>query len=116
MRDCVPDADIVLVLNERDGPFVEDATPEGRAFREVLAPLLQRQSHVSMPVARARAIAAFAGCGHSIPEILAATKDELQQWSGERLLAARSCQTNLGAFYDDFGGQLKRVLPFRSQT
>jgi hypothetical protein len=112
---CAPDAEIVIVLNERDGAFVDDATPEGRAYRELLAPLLQRQRHVVMPFAAARALAAFAGCGHSFSEIFAATDPELMAWSGLRRMAARSCQTHLGAFYHAFTERLLQVLSFRHE-
>lgn len=112
LRGCAPEAEIVVVLNERDGAFVDDSTPEGRAYRERLRPLLRPGTYVTMPLARARSMAAFASCGRSITEIKEATDDELMRWSGQRLLAARSCQARLSAFYVDFTKQLKQVLPF----
>jgi len=112
---CAPEAEIIVVLNERDGAFVNDATPEGRAYGELLAPLLRRHTQVVMPFAAARALAAFAGCGRSFSEIFKATNPELMEWSGLRLMAARSCQTHLGAFYHAFTERLLQVLSFRHE-
>lgn len=112
LRGFMPEAEIIVVLNERDGSFLDDATPEGRAYSERLQPLLKPGTYVTMPLAGARAIAAFASCGRSITEIMAATDDELMRYSGLRLLAARSCQTHLSAYFLDFTSRLKQVLPF----
>ncbi len=115
LRACAPEAEIVVVLNERDGAFVDDATPEGRAYRELLVPLLQRHKNVIMPFAAARSLAAFAGSGRSFSEIFASSDAELMTWSGLRLMAARSCQTHLGAYYHAFTQGLLQVLPFRHE-
>ena len=79
LRGFMPEAEIIVVLNERDGSFLDDATPEGRAYSERLQPLLKPGTYVTMPLAGARAIAAFASCGRSITEIMAATDDELMR-------------------------------------
>jgi hypothetical protein len=114
LRERMPEAEIVIVMNERAGAFVADATREGRAYRDELTPLLERYAHVKMPLAGAKSIAAFASSRRSIPEIMAATDDELRQWSGLPLLGARSCQTHISAFWLDFAAQLQKVLPFRA--
>jgi len=110
----MPEAKIVIVMNERAGPFVGDATREGRTYRDELTPLLERYAHVKMPLAGAKSIAAFASSRRSIPEIMAATDEELRQWSGLPLLAARSCQTHISAFWLAVTSQLEKVLPFRA--
>jgi hypothetical protein len=110
----MPEARIIIVMNERAGAFVNDATREGRSYREELTPLLKRYPHVKMTLAGAKSIAAFASSRRSIPEIMAATDDELRQWSGLPLLSARSCQTHISAFWDNFASQLQKVLPFRA--
>jgi hypothetical protein len=115
LRERMPEAEIVIVMNRCAGAFVADATREGRAYRDELAPLLERNgyAHVEMPFAGARSIAAFASSRRSMPEIMAATDDELQQWSGLPLLSARSCQAHIGAFWLDYAAQLQKVLPLR---
>lgn len=117
LRACAPEAEIVIVLNERDGKFANDgATAEGRAYRELLVPLMRVHKHVTMPLAGARTLAAFAGCGHSFSEIFEANMGELMQWSGLKQMRARSCQTHLSAFYYEFAQQLVQVLPFRDEA
>jgi len=106
----MPEADLILVLNERLGAFVVDQTPEGRAYSELLVPLLQKHKHVVMPFVGAKALNAFSGC--SMLQVLSATDDELQAWSGHGLMVARSCQGRMANFFMRVGSQLDRVLPF----
>jgi hypothetical protein len=114
LSERMPGAEIVIVLNACAGPFVTDGTREGLAYRDELVPLLGRYAHLMMPLVGARALAAFASSRRSIPEIMEATDAELRQWSGLPLLAARSCQTHVGAFWLDFAPQVEKVLLCRA--
>jgi hypothetical protein len=112
LRERMPEAEIIIAMNERADAFVDDGTPEGRAYRDELVPLLKQYAHVRMPLAEDRSLAAFAASHRSFPAILAATDEELQQWSGQPLLSALACQTGVGAFWLALMDELRRVLPF----
>lgn len=108
----MPEADLILVLNERMGPFVGDHTPEGHAYRELLMPLLQKHPHVTLPFVGAKALIALRG--RSILEVLAASEAELKAWSGSGSLVALACQGLMANFFVRMGAQLDQVLPFRA--
>ena len=46
--ELMPEAKIVIILNEISGAFISDSTKEGRACRGILTPLLERHPHIKI--------------------------------------------------------------------
>lgn len=117
VSERMPEANIIIALNERDRSFAfDDHTLEGRIFATELQPLLKTIPHITIPEAGAKALGAFAASGRTMLDVMAATETELTQWSGLGLLRALSCQAHLAAWWEKVTNQLLRVLPFRGPS
>lgn len=113
IRARLPDTLLVLVKNERMGTFAPDGRGPEAAASARLRDITRGLPSLTLPLVGVRALAAFAATNRPIPEILAASEQDLVVWSGLPLLRALTCQSALASWWQVVVAQLDE-LPFRT--
>ncbi|WP_375454849.1 hypothetical protein [uncultured Methylobacterium sp.] len=96
-----PGAEIVPVLNERDGPFsFREASQAGRIWRERVVPLLTGRRQVVIPAMAAGAWAAFEEHGLTFRDVIESDERALGRQIGEGRAMTAALQGDVAAWID----------------
>ena len=106
-----PGAELVPVLNERDGMFAfRGASQVGRLWNERIAPLLAGRRHIVMPAMAAGAWGAFEGHGLTFRAVVEAEEAALGAQIGEGRAVTATLQGDVSAWLDAVWGALAPLL------
>lgn len=112
MMECIPDARLVLVENERDGMFADlhPASDAAAAYREAIEPLKSRAAVLRMPAVEGNSWRIFEAAHCRPVQVAGMPVEKVMALTGLPRPEAKIARGDVAAFAGTFFAELDRVL------